>query len=96
MARFGTFNDPQDLEIQLETVLTSNASGSFLIGESHPSAEEVQETLLGILGFDDMDFVQDLLTHRDDIIHAMVIASNSVINYRRMAILHLIRMVRTV
>jgi len=35
-------------------------------------AEEVQETLLGILGFDDMDFVQDLLTHRDEIVHAIV------------------------
>ena len=40
-------------------------------------AEEVQETLLGILGFDDMDFVQDLLTHRDEIIHGIV----SLVNY---------------
>jgi hypothetical protein len=38
--------------------------------------DEVQETLLGILGFDDMDFVQDLLTHRDSIVHSIVTPSH--------------------
>lgn len=40
-------------------------------------AEGVEETLLGILGFDDMDFVQDLLTHRDEIIRGIV----NLVNY---------------
>lgn len=33
----------------------------------------MQETLLGVLGFDDMDFVQDLLTHRNEIVESMVV-----------------------
>ena len=33
----------------------------------------MQETLLGVLGFDDMDFVQDLLTHRNEIVESMVL-----------------------
>lgn len=32
----------------------------------------MQETLLGVLGFDDLDFVQELLTHRNEIIEAIV------------------------
>jgi hypothetical protein len=43
-----------------------------LIDSTNSIAEGVQETLLGILGFDDMDFVQDLLTHRDEIVHSVV------------------------
>lgn len=35
-------------------------------------AEDVEETLLGILGFDDLDFVQNLLTHRDEIVCEIV------------------------
>jgi hypothetical protein len=73
VTKFKTFNDPQDLEHQLETILKSGDLGlhksklrdSFI-------ADEVQEMLLGILGFDDMDFVQDLLTHRDTIVNAIV------------------------
>lgn len=38
---------------------------------------EIQETLLGILGFDDMDFIQDLLSHRDDIVLSIVSLANS-------------------
>jgi hypothetical protein len=37
---------------------------------------EIQETLLGILGFDDMDFIQDLLSHRDDIVLSIVLLAN--------------------
>ena len=68
VARFGTFNDAQDLEDQLQTVLKSDSPGAWMF--LYPIdfiVEEVQETLLGLLGFDDMDFVQNLLTHRDDI-----------------------------
>jgi len=35
--------------------------------QSEMSNDEMQETLLGILGYDDMDFLQDLLTHRNEI-----------------------------
>ena len=43
-----------------------------LTGFTDLIAEEVQEALLGILGFDDMDFVQELLTYREDIAQALV------------------------
>lgn len=72
VAKFGTFNDPQDLEDQLQTVLKSDASGILSFNVTDFVAEEVQEMLLGILGFDDMDFIQDLFIHRDAIVHSLV------------------------
>jgi hypothetical protein len=68
VVRFHTFNDPEDLGEHLEAVLKSDASCTPLMFCANCTAEEVQETLLGILGFDDMDFIQDLLTHRNELV----------------------------
>ena len=72
-ARFRTFNDPEDLRDQLEIILKSEASCILLLYCVNNKADELQETLVGFLGFDDMDFIQDLLTHRTELVQPTTI-----------------------
>lgn len=43
-----------------------------LIVQSDSPVDEIQDTLLGILGYDDMDFIQELVTRREEIVQEIV------------------------
>jgi hypothetical protein len=65
----------------------NSPQSSNLRRQVHPTqfvltlAEEIQETLLGILGFDDMDFIQVLVSHRDELLRSLEPALGILPNY---------------